>query len=313
MTRERRMFQRWAVGLPIIAAAAVPFASAFAAESAPLSAAAVEMSPAKASDLVPGQLSTLFKINDSDPESSVPTRQQRIGNPLEFGYYLQDLLARAESATKKSDAQGAIKYYRAVAAALPEQAQGWSLLCAAYQTAQDRDRAVRACKYAIDREGAQLKDFHRYVDLLATKPDDLTAEERTDLGGVLEHLDKQPGLEVQTAHLRCQVAVKLKDAGALQVCTAVLAKAAPDDPKTVVFQWTLAVMRGDRVEAARLVGRAQELGVASESIARMNGVAPSWWSSRSLRVALLAAVALALVAMVVYSRRRMTAGVRPAA
>jgi len=307
------MFRRLAVGLPIVATIAAPWTNAFAAESAsPPASAEAATSEAVTSDRVPGQLSTLFKINDADPESSVPNSQQRIGNPLEFGYYLQDLLARAEDATKKNRPDHAIKYYRAVAAALPRQAQGWSLLCAAYQKAHDRERAVRACKYAIDREGAELKDFQRYVELSAAKPDELTADERADLTAVLEHLDKQPGFEVQTAHLRCAAAVKMKDAGAMQACTAVLAKTAPDDPKTVVFQWTLAVMRGDRAEASRLVTRAQELGVASESIARMNSVAPSVWSSRPLRVALLAAVALALVALVVYSRRRLF-GLRRAA
>ena len=92
-----------------------------------------------------------------------------------------------------------------------------------------------------------------------------------------------------------------------------LAKAAPDDPKTVVFQWTLAVMHGDRAEAARLIGRAQTLGVASDSIARMSSIVPSAWSSRPVRVALFAAAALIVVALAVYSRRRLSASVRRAA
>ena len=83
--------------------------------------------------------------------------KDRNTNPLEFGYYLQDLLTRAEVETKRKDQARVIKYYRALAAAIPEEAQGWSLLCEAYQTAGDRERALRACKYAIDRKGVQIK------------------------------------------------------------------------------------------------------------------------------------------------------------
>ncbi len=307
------MFNRWAVALTIGVTVGGPVANGIATESRPaIAGERPEMSLAGTPDLVPGQLSTLFKINDADPESPVPTRQQRIGNPVEFGYYLQDLLARAEAATKKNDHQRAIKYYRALASALPEHAQGWSLLCGAYERAHDRERALRACKYALDREGAELKDYHRYVDLLVAKPDDLDGEERGELDAVLAHLDKQPDLAIPTAHLRCQAATKTKDSGALQACTAVLAKAAPDDPKTVVFQWTLAVMRGDGAAAARLISRAQALGVASDSIARMSSIAPSRWSSWPARAALLAAVALFAVAVAFYSRRRLSTAVRRA-
>ena len=195
---------------------------------------------------MPEQFSTLFKIaDDNNPEGSVPTVKDRNTNPLEFGYYLQDLLTRAEVETKRKDQARVIKYYRALAAAIPEEAQGWSLLCEAYQTAGDRDRALRACKYAIDRKGVQIKDYRRYVELLVAKPDALDADERTEINAVLAHLDQQPDVAVPTAHIRCEAAVKMNDAKALQACTSVLGTVAPDDRKTIVFQWSLAVLRGD--------------------------------------------------------------------
>jgi hypothetical protein len=258
---------------------------------------------------VPEQFSTLFKINDDDPESNVPTVQDRSRNPLEFGYYLQDLLTRAEVETKRKDQARVIKYYRALAAALPEEAGGWGLLCEAYQNAGDPERALRACKYAVDRKGVQLKDYRRYVDLMTTKPGDLSPADRGELNAVLEHLDKQPDLAVPTAHMRCETAVKTKDAAALKACTAVLAKAAPDDPKTIVFQWSLAVMQGDRSQAALLLGKAEKVGVNPESIDRMSkvSIAGHWWSS-SRGAALVGAVAvlLALLLLLGYRRRLFT-------
>lgn len=267
------------------------------------------MAPDKASGrLVPEQFSTLFKIADDDnPEVGVPTAADRNRNPLEFGYYLQDLLTRAEVETKRKDQARVIKYYRALAAAIPEEARGWSLLCEAYQTAGDRERAVRSCKYAIDRQGAQIQDYRRYVELLVAKPSDLDADERTEISAVLAHLDAQPDAAVPAAHLRCEAAVKMNDAAALDACTTVLARVAPDDRKTIVFQWSLAVMRGDRSEAAHLLGKAEKAGLASASIERMSKVeiVSRWWSSPKRGVALLGGLAAlaGLLALVAYRRR----------
>jgi hypothetical protein len=202
-----------------------------------------------------------------------------------------------------------IKYYRALAAAIPEEAQGWSLLCEAYQTAGDRERGIRACKYAISRKGVQIKDYRRYIELLVAKPDDLDADERSEITAVLAHLDQQPDMAVPTAHVRCEAAVKMNDAAALKACTAVLATVAPDDRKTIVFQWSLAVMRGDRGEAGQLLGKAEKAGLPPDSLDRMSKVTiPShWWVSPGRGVAVLGvAVLLALLAMFAYRRRLTT-------
>ena len=122
-----------------------------------------------------GQLSTLFAINERAPESSVPTPKQRDGNPLEFGYFVQDLLAKAEIATKKQDHQAAIRYYRALAIAVPDRATAWSKLCEAYEIVQDRERLIGACKYAMDRAGGTLVDYQRFVRVMVKNPGDLFA------------------------------------------------------------------------------------------------------------------------------------------
>ena len=250
-----------------------------------------------------GQLSSLFKIDDDNPEATVPTAYQRSGNPIEFGYYLQDLMAKAEAADKRNDRPAKIRFLRALAAAVPDQAKGWSLLCEEYEKANDRQRAVGACKYAIDREGVELKDFQRFVHMVAMKDGDLDNDEKTALNETLAHLDRIPELTVPTAQMRCEAAVKTSDRKTMEACTAVLAKAAPNDPKTIVFQWSLAMMRGERDDARQLIDRARGAGLATEAIERMNNLtAHARWTR--LQISLLGAFGILSVVGAYLALRR---------
>jgi hypothetical protein len=252
---------------------------------------------AQAGEPLPGQLSTKFAIDDASPEASIPSNEERDRNPLEFGYLLQDLLERADQAQKKGDHGAVVRYYRAVAKAVPENAKGWSKLCEAYERVHDRERAIRSCRYAIDRPGVELQDYVRYVHLVIAEEGPLSGPARKEIEAVLGHLDKEEKTGVAVSHLRCEVALKLKDVGLMDSCTKTLAKLAPDDPKTVVFQWSLAVMKGQAGEAQRLLERARAIGVLGDSIERMESVTPAMGGSTRRRVTIAAATLV--VAMVV--------------
>jgi len=255
-----------------------------------------------------GQLSQKFKIDDLNPEASVPTDRQRDRNPLEFGYFLQDLLDRAEQARKQGDFPAVVLYYRAVAKAVPERAKGWGKLCEAYQIVHDRDRALRACKFAVERAGVELGDYIRYVELLIDRDGDMTAGERTEASKVLDHLTAQPSLELISQQLRCQVGVKAKDVPMLETCTAALIKLAPRDAKTLVFRWSLAVQKGQRQEAERLIEETRKLGVVMEdNIQRMDGLTASLaGTARPTWPMLLLAAAALLVGVGILAVRAVT-------
>jgi tetratricopeptide (TPR) repeat protein len=250
----------------------------------------------------PEQLSQKFSIDDQNPEASIPSDKEKNANPLEFGYLLQDLIARAEQARKMKDNAAVVRYYRAIAKGVPDQAKGWSKLCEAYQVVNDRDRAVRACRYAIDRPGVELQDYMRFVSLTVAKPGELTPAETKDLKDVIEHLGKERDVGLAYSHAACQAGVKIKDVAILEACTAALEKAAPDDSKTVIFKWSLAVQKGQRQEAARLLDKAREIGIVPESLERMETVtfgaprrhAPAWALVVLGGALLLTALALAL-------------------
>ena len=221
---------------------------------------------------LPGQLSSKFRIDSRDPESSIPSVKERNRSPLEFGYLLQDLVEFAARAQQSGDFEGAIKYYRAVAKAVPDVAKSWSKLCEAYETAKDRDRAIRACKYAIDRKGVELQDYLRYVRLILSGSGPLTASEQTELDAVLSHLSKQQEVAVAplvVAQLRCEMGVKTKSVPTLEACTKELSRVAPEDSRTAVFLWNLALLKGQRAEAERYIGQAKKAGVVLENIERM--------------------------------------------
>jgi hypothetical protein len=186
-------------------------------------------------------------------------------------------------------------YDRALVLAAPDRAKSWSELCKAYKMVNNRDKAMRSCKNATERGGAELEDFVGYVELALMKPGALGPEEAADLRAVVDHLDQQGSVTVVANHLRCEVGVKLHDVNMLETCTAALAKLAPNDLKTVVFQWNLAVEKGQGAKAAGLLRRAKELGLPDDNFERMLKFTPA--AGLGLAQWIFAAVALTAVAV----------------
>jgi hypothetical protein len=276
----------------------------------PASAPAPAPDVAGKNPLLSGQLSTKFGIDDSNPEASVPGNKERDRNPLEFGYFLQDLLERANQAQKDKDYGAVVRYYRAVAKAVPDNSKGWSKLCEAYERVNDRERAIRSCRYAIDRPGVELQDYVRYVHLVLAEEGPLSGPAKKELDAVLGHLEEQDGTAIAVAvgHLRCEMGLKAKDIALMGACTKSLANLAPDDPKTVVFQWSLAVMKGQGAEAQHLLERARATGVMHDSIERMESVTPAMggpaWRKAAIAAATLLLMIVAAAALVIAVRRR---------
>ena len=150
-----------------------------------------------------------FVLNDADPEASVPPPAQRNANPLQFGYFLQDLLDRAAAATKQGDTAAAIRYHRAIAKAVPERALAFSRLCALYESTGQRQAAIAACRGAVDREGVVIDDYVRYVRLLLGSSGAVAQGDAEEVRAVLAHLRSQPGTGATVDELRRQFASRV--------------------------------------------------------------------------------------------------------
>jgi hypothetical protein len=245
-----------------------------------------------------------FKIDDANPEASVPTLEQRNKGPLQFGYFIQDLVTRGERSAKQGDHAAAARYYRALSAASADTAVGPRRLCEELEAAHDLPGAVIACRTTLTRGGVTAGDYTRFVHVALAKPGPLLPLEEKELAAVIDHVSAEAQLGALVPVLRCEVALRAHDMPALESCTRQLATAAPNDPKTVSFQWAVALDRQDRAAAEHLVERAREVGVAPEGIARMEAATNAMSRQRTGRLMLVVlAVVVAGVILALGARR----------
>jgi hypothetical protein len=92
-----------------------------------------------------------------------------------------------------------------------------------------------------------------------------------DAVAAARHLAAQPEARVLGLQLECRIAVKTRDLLLLDACSGALADAAPHDPSTWVFAWTLASERGRPDEARRYADEARAAGLPADAVARLLG------------------------------------------
>jgi hypothetical protein len=307
----RRLLRR----APSVAAASAALVGLLAGVGAPARAAdpataysALRRAPSiKAEDLP--QISK-YKINDKDPSSDIPNEEKRAKNPLEFGYWLQDLAAKGQTASQQGDHVQSAKYFLAMAKAVPDRPISFRRLCEEYEAAGDRDQAIAACGSALYLDGVILNDYTHYLQLIIGKPGSLSPKEISSMTSVLQHLRDDPtGRDVADVW-QCEVALRLNDVLQLEQCSAALTLKAPNDPQTILYSWSLAVQQQDFNEAHALLAKAKAAKMKPESLERMERET-ALRESRHFRstlwvllAALLGAVALGAGGWLLWQRRR---------
>lgn len=219
-------------------------------------------------------LTSKFAIDDRDPASSIPSAQQAMKRPLDMGYHLMLLTEKAEAATKRGDHIAAAKYWLAIGKAVPDRAVSFSNACQAYEAAGDYKAALENCWAALGKGGVTVEDNLRFVRLvLETKPGALDASSIADVEAVgrhLEHeLDKKEG-PLMAELVRCQLGARLEDVPRLQACTKKLDALAPDDPRTLVFSWSLALRQRNLTQAERILERAKQAKLPAAATQKMS-------------------------------------------
>jgi tetratricopeptide (TPR) repeat protein len=274
------------------------------AEAAPPTPKAAASAPEPGADH--WQLSR-WHINYDDPESSVPTAAQRDKNPLEFGYHLQDLLAEGQKAEEKHDDKTALKFWRAVAKGVPESNVGFFKACRTYERLGSREKAIEFCAkgLTLPPEYSPLEVTH-YASLVLAKDTALDQREILDLDEVSNHLrdSKKPLATFYAEQIQCDLAVRLGDEPRWVKCTTALGKLAPKDPRTITYQWSLAMKRTDFKAAAGFIAQAKQSAMKPESLAELEralGAARSEQRNRWIQIG-LGSLALALALAFAISR-----------
>jgi hypothetical protein len=268
--------------LVILCALSLAMAGPARAETAPVQAAASQKQAApsggkavatpiknrRAPEIKRESLSR-FQIDDADPEGSLPDAKTLADGPLQYGYLIQDLAAKAEKATKRGDHATSARYYKALAKISPKSTYAPRKLCEELEASGDIATAVMACRTVLTIEGSTTTDYIHFIQLALAKGGKLTPDERKELEAVIAHLAAQPDMGITPAVLRCDVALKFEDVKTLESCTEELARLAPKDPRTVSFEWALAVQKKQRSVALQLIDKAREVGVSTAGITMM--------------------------------------------
>jgi hypothetical protein len=257
----------------------------------------------------PDRLSN-YDIDDANPDSSVPSIDKQNRDPLEFGYLLQDLLAKALKASEKGNHAAAARYYHALTIAAPSRSYAFSKTCEEYAAAGDRARALDYCEQALAKEGVTVGDYQKFVQLVLAQPEPLTDEQKKVLGNMIDELSKTSGTTAIPQELRCEVALRVHDVPGLEACSGALAKLAPKDPKTVSFQWALALEKHDGDQARALIGKARQFGMSKAGLEKMQAATDQAARTRLIQLALMGLATVVGAALIFYLSRRFLASRR---
>jgi hypothetical protein len=218
-------------------------------------AALVVLAVSSRAGAAPGDLATDFRVNDENPVTSIPSLEQRTKNPLEFGYFIQDLVARAEGAFEKKDWARSVKYYEALAQAVPDRAISFRRLCSGYAELGNVDIAAANCGRALSLPGARVIDHFEFLNLSLRRAT-LTPKEIGELEASIAHV---------RAHIAANPQKPVEPPKPAPYDSAVLA--APPSPERTKHIKEAFMKRHEARVLAELEGKAQKKQQKSISLA----------------------------------------------
>jgi hypothetical protein len=242
----------------------------------------------------PGAMLSKWAVNEDDPVSSIPSDKDKNADPLQFGYWIQDLIMKAQHASKHGDHAKSAKLWMALGVAVPDRAVSFGNACEEYEAMGNHDMAIDACGQALLREGLTVNDYTRFVNVVIAKPGPLNAKETAALAQVLDHMKADDASRAIAIDLECEVGVRTSNVKQLKDCTTVLNATAPDDAKTISYKWALAVLENKFIEARKLVAQAKAKGVEGAGLENMERMtsesARQYWTRMLLWLGAFAAL-----------------------
>jgi hypothetical protein len=227
-------------------------------------------------------------------------------DPLEMGYWLMDLIAKGQAASKRGDHVAALRYFAALSKAVPNRAVPYSKMCKEYLTLGDRTHGFPACAAAISRNGASVDDYAQYVGLVLASAGKLPEKMVASLDIVTTRLQAMPPGTAGVDEILCSIGVRTNNVELLNGCVPGLVARSPNDVLTFMAQWTLAMNHGDMATAREVIERARTAGIAPETIAQLESQialeGPRRTRGTVLGVVMVVLLIVALVALAVLIR-----------
>jgi tetratricopeptide (TPR) repeat protein len=248
-----------------------------------------------------------WPVDDEHPDSNIPTEKDRNADPLQFGYWLQDVALKAEHAAKSRNHTAAARFYEVLGKAVPERATGFVKACEEYEAAGDLPRAVDMCADALLRDGLVVKDYTRFVHLVIKLPGPVSEQHKAAIANVLAHMREDRSSQPFVDSLECEVGTRTSNVAQLKECTANLAAKDPNDRKTIVYLWALAIADGKPGQAERFLERAKEAGVAPDDLENMKKATAARSREVLLRTSLVVAAVLLFAAGIAVAIRAILA------
>lgn len=249
-----------------------------------------------------------WKIDDQHPENSIPTQEMIARDPLEMGYWLMDLTSKAQAASKRGDHAAAIRYFAAMAKAVPDRAISYSKLCKEYRALGDMPNALMNCAAAASIPGAQVDDFTQYIALVLAKPGKLSDKDVASLNVAVKRLRAIPQAADVVNENECAVGVRTGNIDMLGECVPPLVAKSPNDPLTLMAQWSLALQQADTRTLRDIIDRAKAAQMPPEQITRLEeqlaAAGPAETRKLLLSAVLIACLVVALGALLVLLRGR---------
>jgi tetratricopeptide (TPR) repeat protein len=251
-------------------------------------------------------------VDDEHPDSNIPTDAERNADPLEFGYWLQDVALKGEHASKRGNHYAAARFYDTLIKAVPDRAIGYVKACEEYKAAGAMDQAINRCGQALLFDGLRVHDYVEFIDLVVSKPGKLSDKEVGALGQVIEHMKNDPAAQPWIDDLECEVGARTANVAQLKECTSGLAVHKPTAPKTISYEWALAMASGDSRSAETILGTASAAGVAPADIEEMKKQIAALRMRSALRITAITAAVGLLLAGIAVALRALLARRRPA-
>jgi hypothetical protein len=263
---------------------------------------------ANPSDQHPDRISD-WAIDNEHPENSVPTQEMIKKDPLEMAYWLMDLTAKAQAAVKRGDHAAAVRYFGAMAKAVPDRAVSYSKLCTEYRALGDMPNALLNCAAAISVPGAQPDDYTQYIGLVLAKPGKVLGDKDVAaLNIAVKRLRSMPQAADFVNENECAVGVRTDNVDMLAECAPALVAKTPDDPLTLMAQWSLARHQADTATLRAIIDRAKAAHLPPDQITRLEeelaATGPAEMRKAVLGAVLIACLVAALGSLLVLLRGR---------